>query len=78
MNAIVIAGKPVEQRSIEIGGIDSSDYPDFCDAYIDAAQFEEGTPLNDTELEQLGELYNELIRERAIETCQLYYDKRFE
>jgi hypothetical protein len=48
----------VDYGSIEIDGIDPDDYPDFVDAYVISAQFEDGTPLSEEELEQLtDELY---------------------
>ncbi len=47
--------KPISLSSVEICGIDSSDYPDFCDAYIDYAEYEDGTPLTGDELEELDE-----------------------
>ena len=48
----------VNYNSIELDGIDSDDYPDFVDAYVISAEFEDGTPLSEEELEQLtDELY---------------------
>lgn len=41
-----------------IGDIDMNDYPDFCDAYIEEASFEDGTPLSETELDALNEKYS--------------------
>ena len=41
---------------IEVDGIDYSDAPDFCDAYISAATWEDtGEPLTEAELEELNE-----------------------
>ena len=40
--------------SIEFDGVDFSDYPDFCDAFICYAE-RNGEPLNDKELDQLNE-----------------------
>lgn len=48
----------VNYGSIEIDGVDSNDYPDFVDAYVAYAEFEDGTPLSEEELYQLtDELY---------------------
>jgi hypothetical protein len=63
-------GKPVDTRSIEIDGIDMNDYPDFVDAYITYAEYEDGTPLTDEELhdfeaENYG-LVGELIHDRQL------------
>jgi hypothetical protein len=41
--------------NIEIAGIDMSDYPDFCDAYVEYADKADGTPLTDAEIDTLNE-----------------------
>ena len=61
----------VDYDSIEIDGIDTDDYPDFVDAYIAAANFEDGTPLTDEELDQLND-------EMAGEIHDLAYQSLFE
>ena len=61
----LINNKSVDMSSIEIDGIDTSDYPDFCDAYICNASFEDGTELDDSEMEllqeQLSDEMNEMV-----------------
>jgi len=61
----------IDHGSIEIEGIDTNDYPDFTDAYIAAANFEDGTPLTDEELDQLND-------EMADEIHDLAYQSLFE
>jgi hypothetical protein len=39
--------------NIELGGIDTNDYPDFCDAYIISAEID-GVELTDAEIEELN------------------------
>ena len=39
--------------NIELGGIDTKDYPDFCDAYIVSAEYN-GVELTDAEIEELN------------------------
>jgi hypothetical protein len=39
--------------NVELGGIDTNDYPDFCDAYIVSAEID-GVELTDAELEELN------------------------
>jgi hypothetical protein len=68
---LMLNGKEVDEKSIEIDGIDRRDYPDFSDAYISAANFMDGTPLTNVEIEQLGEENNELVHEK-IQDDQLY------
>ncbi len=52
-NMIVINGKQVDYKSIEVDGIDHYDYPKFCDAYATKANFMDGTELTDEEVEQI-------------------------
>jgi hypothetical protein len=70
--AVTLNGKPVDINSIEIDGIDTSDYPDFVDAYIIAANYEDGTPLSDEELMSLEDenygLAQELIFDKQLYT----------
>ena len=67
---VSLNGKPVDVNSIEIDGIDTSDYPDFVDAYIIAADYEDGTPLSDDEVQQFQDenydLVGELIHDRQL------------
>jgi len=67
---VAIGGKKVDLKSIEIDGIDRRDYPDFCDAYISSATFEDGTPLSDEEVTSLDSessgLVNEMIHENQL------------
>lgn len=45
-----------EIEILSIGGIDESDYPRFCDAYIEAARHvEDGLLCNDEELSEMSE-----------------------
>lgn len=40
----------------ELAGLDTSDYPDFCDAYFDKAFFADtGEALDDDQLDRLAE-----------------------
>ena len=39
--------------NIELGGIDTNDYPDFCDAFIESAEYN-GVQLTDAEIEELN------------------------
>ena len=52
MSALLLHGRAV--TDIEIDGIDTRDYPDFCDAFISAAVWNDtGEPLTDEELDAL-------------------------
>jgi hypothetical protein len=40
--------------NISFDGIDFDDYPDFCDAYIDGADYD-GEPMTDEQIELLND-----------------------
>jgi len=42
-------------KNSEFDGIDHLDYPDYCDAFCIYAEFEDGTPLNELQLDELNE-----------------------
>jgi len=50
---------------VVVDGVDIKDYPDFCDAYISSAQYEDGTELTWVELEELERLYPGAVHEAA-------------
>ncbi len=43
----------LNKKSIEIENVNMKDYPDFCDAFISYAEWQDGTPLTDDELEKI-------------------------
>lgn len=54
---------------VEVDGVDSTDYPDFCDAYFSYAVFADNLEcLDDSELEELGEAYPEKLNEMAYDS----------
>lgn len=64
-NVVTISNNPVDMGSIELDDINTRDYPDFVDAYISAASFEDGTDLTDKELDQLNNEQSDLVHELA-------------
>jgi hypothetical protein len=40
--------------NIEVDGVDTKDYPDFCDAYILSADYD-GKPMNEDQLSEINE-----------------------
>lgn len=60
--------KDININSIKVADIHPWDYPDFCDAFIDSAEFKNGDSLTPKDLEEFEILdgYDELLRE-AIE-----------
>jgi hypothetical protein len=62
---VVINGKQVDLRSIELDNVESYDYPKYSDAYADYAEFTDGTPLSDDELEELTDKHGDIINAKA-------------
>jgi hypothetical protein len=46
--------KKLDLKSIELEDINTNDYPDFVDAFISYAQYNDGTELTDQELDELN------------------------
>jgi len=56
----------VDKSSLIVDGVDTKDFPDFCDAYFYEGQFVTGENLSDDQLQELGELYPEELHELAM------------
>jgi len=51
---------------IEVDGIDTKDYPDFCDAFIASAVWKDsGKDLTDEELDELNDSEREFVYEQV-------------
>ena len=64
---VIIGGREVDLGSVQLGGVDGRDYPKFSDAFVEYAEFVDGTPLSDGELEQLsdlGDVVNQMANEK--------------
>ena len=64
-NMVTLNGKAVDVHSIEVDGIDPADSPDYSDAYISYAEYLDGTPLTDNEMDQLRNEHGELVNQAA-------------
>lgn len=42
--------------NVQVEGIDTRDYPDFCDAYIVSADYD-GEPMTDEQIDELNQDY---------------------
>ena len=62
----ILNGKNVVD--LEVGGVDSTDYPDFSDAYFSGGCYEDGTPLTDDELIELADLAGDVLWEMAFDS----------
>jgi hypothetical protein len=65
-----INGHNVKFASLEVSDVYAVDYPDFCDAYISYAEYENGIELTEDELVQLGDEYPEIVNELAFDSLQ--------
>ena len=54
-----INGREVNTSTLEVEGVDPSDWPDFCMAYFSYAEFADGEPLTDIELDLLSDNYGD-------------------
>lgn len=68
---ITLDGRPVDIGSIEIDGMDPEDRPDYSDAYIAYAEFEDGTELTPQEIDRLQDenygIIHDLILHRGLD-----------
>ena len=62
----VLNGKKVVD--LEVDGVVSGDYPDFCDAYFSDGCYEDGTPLTEDELNKLTDLAGDVLWEMCYES----------
>jgi hypothetical protein len=53
--------------NVTVTGIHKWDYPDFCDAYIESADYD-GRPMTEIELEKLNNDFPDFVYERVIES----------
>ena len=67
MPVIMNPNRKVNLSSIEIDGVDENDYPDFSDTYIVYAEYEDGTPLTDAELDEFNDKHADIAQEMALE-----------
>lgn len=52
-------------KNVEIEGIQTWDSPDFVDAFVSYAEFENGQPLTDLQLEWVNENAPEFVNEQV-------------
>ena len=49
----------INKSSLEFDGINYDDAPDFCDAYVCYAEWNDGTELDQDELDELNDSYRD-------------------
>lgn len=68
---IEIKGKEVNEYTLEIDGVDSTDYPDFCDAYFTFGKYVDDQKLTEEDLMYLTENYQDVLSAMAFDTCAI-------
>ena len=58
--------KKINYQSVSVDDVKAWDYPDFCDAFVEYAEWEDGTPLTDDEINLLNENNPEVAQEAAL------------
>ena len=58
----------LDYSSIEVENVDRRDYPDFCDAYIIYAEFQNGVELTEDQIDQLNEEHSDIVYEAACDS----------
>ena len=58
----------IDMSSIELGGVDAADMPDYADVYVYVSDFKNGTPLTDEQLDYLTDTYPDVIQDRAFDS----------
>ena len=61
--------KDIDKGTIELDGIDTRDYPDFCDAFISYAEYEDGTEASEEDIEQWVVMTGDTFSEMVLEEC---------
>ena len=52
--------------NIKVDGIDTRDYPDFCDAYISEADYK-GVPMTEKEIEYLNDNHGDFVYDAVMD-----------
>ena len=60
---MIFNGKILNTHSLEVEGIDTGDFPDFCDSYFSYGEYDDGTVLSEDDLVKLGEDHGDLLHE---------------
>jgi hypothetical protein len=63
-------GIEVLVSTLEVAGVEDSDYPGYVDAYFSEGDSAEGYALNDAELDYITINYPNLVQEMAAESCR--------
>ncbi len=54
-----VNGKAIDMSSVWINNVNHKDYPDYVDAYVGDALYDDGTPVDDATLDKLTQEWHE-------------------
>lgn len=57
----------LDWNTVEVDGVNTWDAPKFCDAFFSYAEYHDGTPLTDEELDKLTDRHGEELNTYAFE-----------
>ena len=60
---VIFNGKQVNMNSLEFDNVFAWDYPDYCDAYVKHAEFNDGSGLTESEIDILEEKFYSEVRD---------------
>lgn len=75
---IMIDNKVVDAGSIVVDGIDIEDHPDYTEAYVRSAEYEDGSALDEDALAKLKLQYSDLIYDKVVDTITMGYEPQYE
>jgi len=57
-----------DYSSVSMGGVDTKDYPNLCDSFIEEMDWDDGTPMTEEELNKFQEDNPDIVYELALES----------
>ena len=60
LNENMNKNKAINKNSLVVEGIDTRDHPDYVDAYIAYGEYMDGTPIDEDDLLDMGDLAQEM------------------
>lgn len=60
--------KEVDADSLQVEGVNRTDYPDLCDSFFSFGLYKDGTEMTPDELDELGQLYPHVLHNMAHES----------
>ena len=62
--------KQLDHTTVVVANVCREDWPDFCDAFIESADWLDGTELTEAELEQLNTEHGDIVYDHALDSLR--------